>query len=64
MANELINREGDNKTQNTAAENTDSNQLKDKGDLGKKGSMQEAFQSEEGYFTMDEDEKKEDDEEK
>ena len=37
--------------------------LKDKGDMGKAGSMQESFQSDEGYFTMDEDEKKPSDKE-
>lgn len=39
---------------NTSADGS----MSDKGDYGKKGSMQDAYREEEGYFTMDEDEGK------
>ena len=63
MGNEYKNKDNHDEKQKTAADNTHNDNLNDRGDLGKKGSMEESFRSEEGYFTMDEDEKKEDNEE-
>lgn len=34
--------------------------MSDKGDMGKQGSMQDKYRDDEGYFTMDDDEGKED----